>query len=252
MREGFTVQGVITDGEAVSGIQGRFHGDTTVTARARLVVGADGLHPVIARVVKAPIQQEQPALSFTYYSYFDDVPVEGVEGIFRPGCAYIVFPTNNDQSCVAFQAPIAGFHSFRKDIEGNFFTEVNRIPSREARVHARNRTERWQGTADLPNFLRKPFGPGWALVGDSGYHKDPITAVGISDAFRDAELLVDAIDAGFSGRRPLDEAMAHYEQQRNEIATPMFWATCHSARFAPFPEAVFASRRAARDRASDT
>ena len=64
------------------------------------------------------------------------------------------------------------------------------------------------GTAGVPNYFRVPSGPGWALVGDAGYCKDPITAQGISDAFIDAENVADAIDAGFSGRRPLEEAMA--------------------------------------------
>ncbi len=78
------------------------------------------------------------------------------------------------------------------------------------------RETRFTGTADLPNFFRKPYGPGWALVGDAGYHKDPITALGISDAFRDAEGVSAAIDDAFSGRRPYDEAMAAFQRR----ATP--------------------------------
>lgn len=64
------------------------------------------------------------------------------------------------------------------------------------------------GTGDLPNFFRTPYGPSWALVGDAGYHRDPLTAQGISDAFRDAQLLSEAIDAGLAGRQPLPEALA--------------------------------------------
>lgn len=90
------------------------------------------------------------------------------------------------------------------------------------RVRNGKREERWEGTADLPNFFRKPWGSGWALVGDAGYHRDPITGLGINDAFRDAELLSTAIDDGLSGRAPLDDALAGYERQRNEIATPMY------------------------------
>jgi len=95
------------------------------------------------------------------------------------------------------------------------------------------RAERFMGTADLPNFYRKPYGHGWALVGDAGYQKDPITAWGISDAFRDAELLAEAIDAGFSGRKPLDEALAGYEEQRNAASKPMYDLTTQLASFAP-------------------
>jgi len=75
---------------------------------------------------------------------------------------------------------------------------------------------------DLPNFFRKPRGEGWALVGDAGYHKDPIMAQGIPDAFRSAEWVADAVHAGFSGARPLGEAMAEYERVRDEHFAPMY------------------------------
>jgi 2-polyprenyl-6-methoxyphenol hydroxylase-like FAD-dependent oxidoreductase len=102
------------------------------------------------------------------------------------------------------------------------------------------REERWWGTADVPNFFRKPYGPGWALVGDAGYHRDPVTGLGINDAFRDAELLSGAIDEGFSGRVPIEQALAGYEQQRNAIATPMYEFTVALASGNPPPEMVAA------------
>ena len=53
----------------------------------------------------------------------------------------------------------------------------------------------------MPNYFRKPYGPGWALVGDAGYNKDFITAQGIIDAFLDAELCAAALDESLSGAR---------------------------------------------------
>src|SRR5439155_10456499 len=81
----------------------------------------------------------------------------------------------------------------------------------------------------IPNFFRRPYGPGWALVGDAGYQKDPSTAMGISDAFRCAELLASAVDAGLSGRRLMSEALSDYERERNEKAMPMYDMTCQLA-----------------------
>ena len=72
-------------------------------------------------------------------------------------------------------------------------------------------------------------------MGDAGYHKDPNTGEGISDAFRDAELLAEAIDDGFSGRRALDEALADYERRRNEAALPIYEFTCQLATLQPPP-----------------
>src|SRR6185369_3285027 len=98
--------------------------------------------------------------------------------------------------------------------------------------------ERFVGTAETANFLRKPYGAGWVLVGDAGYHKDPATAQGISDSFRDAELVSQAIDAGFSARQPLEAALAEYEQRRNAAVLPMYEFTCRLANLAipPSPE----------------
>jgi 2-polyprenyl-6-methoxyphenol hydroxylase-like FAD-dependent oxidoreductase len=106
--------------------------------------------------------------------------------------------------------------------------------------------EPFRGTGDLPFYFRKPYGSGWALVGDAGYHKDPITAQGITDAFRDADLLAHAIHEGFQGVRPLDEALAEYETRRNDEALPIYEFTDQLAALEPPPpemEALFAALR---------
>jgi flavin-dependent dehydrogenase len=137
------------------------------------------------------------------------VPLAGVEVYLRPqACMHSNFPTNHGLSRIAIQAPIAGFRAFRADREQSCFRAIDRAPQRAERVRAGAREERWYGSADLARSFRRPHGPGWALVGDAGYHMDPVTAQGITDAFRDAELLADAIDAGFAGRQSLDAALA--------------------------------------------
>ena len=73
-----------------------------------------------------------------------------------------------------------------------------------------------RGSVGLPNHVRRAAGPGWALVGDAGFHRDPITGHGMTDAFRDAELLADAADAMLRRAVPEDVAMAGYERQRDE------------------------------------
>jgi flavin-dependent dehydrogenase len=90
--------------------------------------------------------------------------------------------------------------------------------------------EKYIGTADLPSFYRKPYGPGWALVGDASCHKDPIIGWGITDAFREAEFLSEALDAGWSGRQSLAEALAECEQRRNAASGPMYDLACLMAR----------------------
>jgi 2-polyprenyl-6-methoxyphenol hydroxylase-like FAD-dependent oxidoreductase len=101
-------------------------------------------------------------------------------------------------------------------------------------------------TAGVPNYFRQPFGPGWALVGDAAYDKDPITAQGISDAFIDAEGLATAIDEGWSGHRAPGDALAAHQESRDLRAKPLYDFTCELATLKPPPplmQQLFAALR---------
>jgi flavin-dependent dehydrogenase len=234
LREGFAVQDMLMDGERVTGIRGRDR-RTAAEERARIVVGADGLHSLVARAVGAPTYNAQPPLTCAYYSYWSGIPWDGFELYPREGRAVVVLPTNDGLVCIAVQWSHREFEAFRADVERNFLQTLDLAPGLAERVRAGRREERFAGTADLPNFYRRPYGPGWALVGDAGYHKDPHTGQGITDAFRDAELLAEAIDAGFSGREPIAEALAEYERRRNEATMPLYDLTCQLASLQPPP-----------------
>jgi flavin-dependent dehydrogenase len=225
MREGFTVDEVLMDGERVTGVAGHARGGERVTAHARYVVGADSHHSVVAKAVNAPKYRERAALTGAYYSYWSGVPTDGAEIHASDRGGVLAFPTNDDQLCVAAGASIDRFKEYRADIEGTFMEIVDGAPNFAARLRAGKREERWVGTCDVPNFFRKPWGPGWALVGDAGYMKDPTTGWGIADAFRDAELLATALDEALTGARPADEALAAYQEQRDAVAGPIYEMT---------------------------
>jgi flavin-dependent dehydrogenase len=252
LREGFSVQELLWEGDRVVGIRGHQHGGATVNEYAPIVVGADGQYSLVARSVGAPTYNEHPIMTCSYYSYWDGIAMDTFEFYRQDDVVMLTFPTNDGLTCVAIQAPPEQFPVFRADIEGTFARTLARFPELEARVRSGRRAERYQGTGDLPNFFRKPYGPGWALVGDAGYHKDPITGQGISDAFRDATLLSGAIDASLSGRQPLDEALAAYETQRNMLAYPGYQANIQAATFGPLPMEMLALRAALRDNPADT
>ena len=114
------------------------------------------------------------------------------------------------------------------------------------------REERFYGAADLPNFLRRPFGPSWALVGDAGCHKDPMMALGICDAFRDADFLSTAIHEGLAERCPLDDALMRYERRRNEATKSEYRENIAAARFTPVSTELLQLRRALRGNKEDT
>jgi len=151
-------------------------------------------------------------------------------------------------TCILVGWPHEEFHQVRADLENQYREAIETVsPILTEWLHTGERVERYWGMADLPNFFRKPFGPGWALVGDAGYHKDPVAAHGIADAFRDADLLAEAIHCGLSGEKPMEAALADYERQRNEDALPRYQQNCQSARFQPPPEAKLELRAALRD-----
>jgi flavin-dependent dehydrogenase len=177
----------------------------------------------------------RPTITCAYYAYWSGVPLTDVEVYQRERRTMVLFPTNDGLANIYVAWPPQEFASYRADIENNYLQTLDLVPELSARVRSGKRVGRFRGTADLPNFFRRPYGPGWALAGDAGHHKDPAQAFGIADAFRDAELLAEAIDAGFSGRRPLDDALAGYEQQRNATAFPLYDLTCQTASFEKRP-----------------
>ncbi len=246
LREHFSVQDLVWDGDRVSGIIGRSAAGTTLTEQARIVIGADGIHSLVARKAEAATYHTRPTFQCAYYSYWSGVPVDGVEFYPREYRGWGALPTHEGLTCIIVGWPRDEFHAFRADIEGNFLKTLELAPAFAERVRQGKREERFTGTAEMPNFFRKPYGLGWALVGDAGYHKDSITAQGISDAFRDAELLAEAVDAGLSGKRHIEEAMAEYEAQRNEAALPVYEFTCQLAALEPPPpemQQLFAALR---------
>ena len=233
VRENFIVEDILFEDERVVGLRGHGQGGASVSDKARLVIGADGKHSIVAKAVRPETYHEIPPLSMGYYTYWDGVPLEGGEMYGRGRRLIGAWPTNDGLVITYIAWPIEEFHAFRSDIEANVLKTLDSTGSLGERIRAGKRTERFVGTADLPNCFHKPYGPGWALVGDAGLVKDPITGQGIGDAFRDAELLVEAIEAGYSGKRPLGEALAGYQQKRDELELPMYQFTTQLAAFAP-------------------
>jgi 2-polyprenyl-6-methoxyphenol hydroxylase-like FAD-dependent oxidoreductase len=234
LRENFTVESLVADSDRVVGIKGRGRDGGSVEERAKIVIGADGIHSFVAKAVAAEEYDAIPPLVtffYSYYSGFDAGDIEQYVGEPHQGAA--CFPTHGGLTLIAGAWPSKRFKQIRSDIEGNIERLHDSYPSVKERIQSATREERWVGTAGVPNFFRKPHGPGWALVGDAGYIKDPLTAQGIADAFIDSENLTEALDAGFSGRRPLEEALADYHTSRDERVKPLYHFTCELATLEP-------------------
>jgi 2-polyprenyl-6-methoxyphenol hydroxylase-like FAD-dependent oxidoreductase len=189
--------------------------------QARLVVGADGVYSTIAERVGAPLERVGTGVSATTYGYWPDVGVEGYEWNFRPDAASGVVPTNDSLACIFASA------TPRRIGRGGLAPLVSILaeadPALAARLAATPPT-RMRTFTGLRGYLRRSWGPGWALVGDAAYFKDPLSAHGITDALRDAELLARAIVAVLIDGTDEREALASYQAARDALSTSLFEA----------------------------
>jgi 2-polyprenyl-6-methoxyphenol hydroxylase-like FAD-dependent oxidoreductase len=235
VRERFGVDDVLIEGGRVVGIRGHRGDGTPVTERARVLVGADGRHSLVARAVQPEQYHEKRPLLAAYYAYWSGLPMEGrFDTYVRPYRGIALWPTNDDLTMVIAGWPFAEFEANRVDVEANYLKTLDLVPELADRLGAARRETRFSGTP-VHNYFRRPYGPGWALVGDAGYNKDYITAQGIQDAFRQAELCAAALDDALSGARPFDVAMDEYQATRDEQALAMYEFTCELATLDPPP-----------------
>jgi 2-polyprenyl-6-methoxyphenol hydroxylase-like FAD-dependent oxidoreductase len=222
VREGFIVEDILIQDGRVTGVRGHGKAGHTVTEHARVVIGADGRHSIVAKAGRIEHYNEKPRLQASYYTYWSGLPMNGrCETYIRPERGFAAWPTNDDLTLIICGWPFAEFEAYKKDIEANYLKTIELVPPFADRLRAATRQARFVGTA-VANYFRKPYGPGWALVGDAGYNKDFITAQGIHDAFRDAELCATALDQTFSGARPFDIAMSDYQSTRDDRVLPMY------------------------------
>ena len=201
------------------GIAGQRKGGAAFAERAPLVVGADGKHSLVAKTVAAPEYRTRPTRSMACYSYWEGIPTSGGELYGAPGRALGIWPTNDGRVVAYLGWPAARFGELRRDLAAAVASTLDSFGLAE-RFAAGTRVEPLRATPDLPNHFRRPYGPGWALVGDAGLVLDPITGLGISDALRDAELLADAIGGG---------ELEDYQKARDRAARPMYDFTARLA-----------------------
>jgi 2-polyprenyl-6-methoxyphenol hydroxylase-like FAD-dependent oxidoreductase len=254
IREAFTVERLLFDGDTVVGIRGRQRQGATIEERARIVIGADGVRSLVAQQARALEYDRRPIATCCYYSYFSDVAQDDIELHVREHYAFGGAPTNDDLHLVMVNWPAREFSAVRADVEGHVQRALALAPDFAARVNHGKREETWYGTAGVPSYFRKSYGKGWALVGDASYNRDPLTAQGMSDAFIEAEQLADAIDAGLSGREDLDRALSAVERSRNDRVRPMYEFTYELAALEPPPppmQELFAALRGNQEATND-
>lgn len=252
VREEFHVREVMIERGRVTGIRGRTSAGKDIEERAAIVVGADGTHSMVASAVRAPKYNERPSGSAIYYAYWRGGPeIRDFEICMREQSGVAAIPTNDGLTCVG-AAFTESFNQASGGPEAAYRRCLRSVPRVAEFLERGEQAEPLAGMPAFPGFFRRPWGPGWALLGDAGYHKNALTAQGITDAFRDADLLCEGIASGLSGARPMNEALADYEQRRNEAVMPMYESTCERAKLAPLTADALALFRALRTNQRET
>lgn len=226
VRERFSVSDLVRaeDGRVV-GITGHRSEDRReVTEAATWVIGADGVGSTVSRRAEAPAYETRGSLGASWHAYFSGVELKGF--LFGPG--FGAAPTNDGLVSVFVGVPAEDTATFRVDPEPAFLEALQRAePTFGAAVSRGRRETRFFVATELPAWFRRPWGDGWALVGDAGFRQWPNTGHGITDAFRDAELLAEALTAS----DPV-QALRSYEAARNASAIDLFEAV-HGPTSAP-------------------
>jgi len=221
-----TVTELIRDtSDRITGVRVRGRRNESMSLHAHLTIGADGVRSTVAAETAAPVILQGSSASAVLYRYLTDLPAAGYEWAYGEGAAAGLIPTN-DSTCVFVATTPTRMHSLRSSGAEQAFATLlaSAAPSLVDRVADAKRATSLRGWGGIPGYLRRGWGDGWALVGDAGYFKDPITTHGMTDALRDAELLADAVLAVLSG---CGEASAFeaYEGTRDRLSRDMFDVT---------------------------
>jgi 2-polyprenyl-6-methoxyphenol hydroxylase-like FAD-dependent oxidoreductase len=240
IREATTVTDLVWHKDRVVGVETTDRDGHRAVEHAGIVIGADGLWSRVARAVDAPVEIHQASRSCAYFTYWDGVPTDGVEFYRRHGRVILVFPTHDDRTCVYVGWPYSETAAYRADVKAGYFGTLDLAPDLARRVAAGRPAQSFKGTNKLPNYYRRAWGNGWALVGDAAYHRDPITGMGIGDAFLGAQLLADAFHSGMRSVLPIESALAGYQDELHRRTRPVFDYTLLSAGLDdPAPLAAF-------------
>ncbi|MFP3855084.1 MAG: NAD(P)/FAD-dependent oxidoreductase [Anaerolineales bacterium] len=231
MREGAVATGLLWEDDRCIGV--KYKEEDRLEARARAVIGADGVRSTVARNVDPEVEDERPVERTMYYGYYRGIPVkEGPAAEFHFLGNQLVYciPTNDDLTLLAASVPIEEFDEFRSDPEGKLMNVLESMSALAPRLEDAEREGPIKGTGTIPCFRRVPYGPGWALVGDAGMTMDPWSGQGIDQASTHATMLADHLDEFLTEESDWESAMKAYHHQRNEFSQKIYRRT---ADFAP-------------------
>jgi flavin-dependent dehydrogenase len=222
--------GLLTDSTGRTGGVVVASGSGPVPIKSRYVVGADGVWSRVARDAGASGEISFAATNGVRYAYYSGIETDGVHFQFTPGVTSGLIPTNGNSVCVYLGLPSHRMSEVRRETDFRLHIESSHPTLADAMASA-SRVTPFRGTPGLPGFLRQAWGPGWALVGDAGYTKDPVSAHGLSAALRDSELCARAIDRALTEPSAAEAALSGYQEIRDQLSFEMLQKTSELAAY---------------------
>jgi flavin-dependent dehydrogenase len=191
--------------------------DGSSEARARAVLGADGFYSTLAKALQPALEAQSPVQRCMYFTYLQGLePLDGAmlaEHHFLQDTLTYVFPTDARLTLVAVSMPIREFPGFRRAPLKRLWEHLESVPLLSPRLRRAEVAGEVQGAGNIPCYQRRPYGPGWALVGDAQQVMDPWSGMGIDHATTHAALLADTVDRFLRDEAPWEVAMESYHTQ---------------------------------------
>lgn len=223
VRHGTRVDGLLEEGGRVVGVRHRRGSE-----RAGLVVGADGRHSTVSRLVGAEAVESSPPQTGGFYAYFEGLPTEDAE--FRHGEGHVTYlwPTNDSLTLVYIAVAAPGFPRLRANIREGFAAVAAGDDGVRERIRCARQVSPARGFTGEGPARRRRTGAGWVLIGDAASFKDPTAGMGISEAFADAAWLGEAAAAGIiepcaGAREPEATRIFEFCRRVAELRAPETW-----------------------------
>jgi 2-polyprenyl-6-methoxyphenol hydroxylase-like FAD-dependent oxidoreductase len=208
-----------TDDGTVNGVEAQQRGGRALRLNARLVVGADGRKSSVAKLVGADEYLGYDAPRGCYWAYWRRPPncdPHVLHNCFSADDQRVVFPTDGELMLIATAPPVDRARAWRTDHTAAYLEDILSYSPIASLLDSDGPVSEVRGLVKSRYFFRTAAGPGWALVGDAGHHKDFIIGLGISDALRDARELATAI----TGADPT--LIDRFWRQRDVDRLPMY------------------------------
>jgi flavin-dependent dehydrogenase len=216
-------------------------------ASARVVVGADGFYSTLAKILEPVYETQFPVRRCMYYTYLQGIePLDAAslaEHHFVGDTLTYVFPTDGNLTLVAVTVPINEFPAFKKEPLRRLRKHLDSLPLLAPRLRHAEIAAEVKGAGNIPCYQRVPYGPGWALVGDSQQVLDPWSGMGIDHATTHASLLADSLQRFLRDDADWEASMSDYHAQARQWSEKTYRRTStYAADLRPMTRTALARR----------